>query len=96
MQPETVAELSAVMRGVPAGTPGTLGTTRVALAQPPGTSSAVPAQKGPLFHVFHMFQVEQDTTQKAQLELGTAAQISSDADTLAERAAIAIEDGFGD
>jgi hypothetical protein len=89
MRAEALLELCAVMRGVPGGTLGTHGTTRVATAQPPGTDGRVPAQKGPLFQVFQVFQVEHDMGQEARSGLGTLA----DADALAEREAIAIEDG---
>jgi hypothetical protein len=82
MRAEALAELCAIMRGVPGGTPGT-----------PGTSSAVPAQKCPSFHVFQAFQVEHDENQKAQFGLGTPAGTLPDASDVAERAAIAIEDG---
>jgi hypothetical protein len=92
MRAEALAELCAVMRGVPGGTPGTPGTARFGRARLPGTSPAVPAQKGPLFQVFHVFQVEHDRIQKAHFGLGTPAG-TPDADALAERAAIAIEDG---
>lgn len=83
MQADVLAELCAVMRGVPAGTPGT-----------PGTSRFVPGQKRPLFQLFRPFRVERDPGQKAQFGPGTRARTSSDAFDLAERAAIAIELGL--
>jgi hypothetical protein len=82
MRAEALAELCAVMRGVPGGTPGT-----------PGTQNAVPAQKCPSFHAFRVFQVEHDENQKTQFGLGTPAGTLPDAFNVAERAAIAIEDG---
>jgi putative DNA primase/helicase len=82
MRAETLAELSAVMRGIPGGTAGT-----------PGTSKFAPAQKSPSFHVFRVFQVEHDENQKTQFGLGTPAGTLPDAFDVAERAAIAIEDG---
>jgi hypothetical protein len=82
MRAEALAELCAVMRGVPGGTSGT-----------PGTSGFVAAQKPALFHVFRVFQVEHDENQKTKFGLGTRAGTLPDAFDLAERAAIAIEDG---
>jgi hypothetical protein len=82
MRAEALAELCAVMRGVPGGTAGT-----------PGTSNFVPAQKSPSFHVFRVFQVEHGESRNAQFGLGTTAGTLPDAFDVAERAAIAIEDG---
>jgi hypothetical protein len=82
MQAEALAELCAVMRGVPGGTPGT-----------PGTSSFVPAQICPSFHVFQMFQVERGENPKAGFGLGTPAETIPDPFDVAERTAIAIELG---
>ena len=82
MRAEALAELCAVMRGVPGGTPGTL-----------GTSNPVAAQKCPSFHVFRVFQVEHAESRDAQFGLGTAAGTLPDALDVAERAAIAVELG---
>jgi hypothetical protein len=82
MRAEALAELCAIMRGVPGGTPGT-----------PGTLNFVPAQKSPSFHVFHVFQVEHAENQKANFGLGTRVGTLPDAFDVAERAAIAIELG---
>jgi hypothetical protein len=84
MRPEALAELCAIMRGVPGGTAGT-----------PGTLNSVPAQKCPSFHVFRVFQVENGKSQKAQFGGGTSVgtrHLPDDFD-VAERAAIAIELG---
>jgi hypothetical protein len=81
MRAETLAELCAVMRGVPGGTPGT-----------PGTLNYVPAQKCPSFRAFQVFQVEHAESRKAQFEPGTPAGAWPDAFDVAERAAIAVVD----
>jgi hypothetical protein len=82
MRADALAELCAVMRGVPGGTAGT-----------PGTLNSVPSQKCPLFQVFQAFQAEQTESQKARFGLGTPTGTSPDAFDVAERAAIAIELG---
>jgi hypothetical protein len=87
MRPDALAELCAIMRGErarSAGTPGTPGT--------PGTSTIVPARKCPSFHVFHVFQVKHDKVGNEYFEPGTTGGTDDDV-ALAERAAIAIEDG---
>jgi hypothetical protein len=60
----------------------------------PGTSSSVPAQKCPLFHVFRPFQVEHDKSGKARFGVGTpvGTRLQDDFD-VAERAAIVEYDG---
>jgi hypothetical protein len=66
MRAEALAELCAIMRGVPGGTHGTAGTTRVLTSSPPGTSGHVPVRKRPLFQVFQAFQVEHDEFAEAE------------------------------
>ena len=79
MQSDALTELCAIMRGVPGGTPGTPGTTRVLTLSEPGTRARPPGtpmgKRSPLFQVFQVFQVEHDEFAEA------------------ERAAIAVVDG---
>jgi hypothetical protein len=93
MRADALAELCAVMRGVPGGTAGTPGTSGFVLGAQPGTLISVPAQKCPSFQVFQAFQVEHGENPKAQFGLGTPAGTLPDAFDVAERAAIAIELG---
>jgi hypothetical protein len=87
MKAETLAFLVQVARGeIVSKSGGTVGT--------PGTSSSVPAQKCPLFHVFPPFQLKHDESGKAQFGVGTpvGTRLRDDFD-VAERAAIVEFDG---
>jgi hypothetical protein len=84
MRADALAELCAIMRGVPPRTRGT-----------PGSLNSAPAQKCPSFHVFQAFQVEHDTKWMNHIEAGTwtATWLQPDDIAEAERAAVAIELG---